>query len=293
MPDFKPFIVIGLALGGVYAMSGVGLVVLFRTTGVLNLAYGAVGALGSLVAFTLIDHEQNEWMAYGVAIVLAGVLTLIYGLLLGPPLANRDPLVKASASLGFALILLGFMQWRWTADVRSLSLPTSEWQYTGGEDDWLRINWTQAIGMIFPVAVTIATTVYLKKNKTGTAMRALADDRDNTALLGVPVRRVEASAWFVSGLLFGFSGLMLASLVSMEIAALTFSIPIAALAAALIGRLESLWITLAAAFVIGIIQAELNAFSSLAEYRNMTPFVCAILVLLWFGWRRQVEGRVA
>jgi len=87
--------------------------------------------------------------------------------------------------------------------------------------------------------------------------------------------------------------LMLASLVSMEIAALTFSIPIAALAAALIGRLESLWITLAAAFVIGIIQAELNAFSSLAEYRNMTPFVCAILVLLWFGWRRQVEGRVA
>jgi len=290
VPDFKPFIVIGLALGGVYAMSGVGLVVLFRTTGVLNLAYGAVGALGSLVAFTLIDHEQNEWMAYGVAIMLAGVLTLIYGLLLGPPLANRDPLVKASASLGFALILLGFMQWRWTADVRSLALPTSDWQYTNG---WLRITWTQAIGMIFPVAVTIATTIFLKRNKTGAAMRALADDRDNTALLGVPVRRVEATAWFVSGLLFGFSGLMLASLVSMEIAALTFSIPIAALAAALIGRLESLWITLAAAFVIGIIQAELNAFSSLAEYRNMTPFVCAILVLLWFGWRRQVEGRVA
>jgi branched-chain amino acid transport system permease protein len=290
VPDFKPFIVIGLALGGVYAMSGVGLVVLFRTTGVLNLAYGAVGALGSLVAFTLIDHEQNEWMAYGVAIMLAGVLTLIYGLLLGPPLANRDPLVKASASLGFALILLGFMQWRWTADVRSLDLPTSDWQYTNG---WLRITWTQAIGMIFPILVTIATTIFLKRNKTGTAMRALADDRDNTALLGVPVRRVEASAWFVSGLLFGFSGLMLASLVSMEIAALTFSIPIAALAAALIGRLQSLWITLAAAFVIGIIQAELNAFSSLAEYRNMTPFVCAILVLLWFGWRRQVEGRIA
>lgn len=290
MPDFKPFIVIGLALGGVYAMSGVGLVVLFRTTGVLNLAYGAVGALGSLVAFTLIDHEQNEWMAYATAILLAGVLTLIYGVLLGPPLANRDPLVKASASLGFALILLGFMQWRWTADVRSLSLPTTDWQYTRG---WLRITGTQAIGMIFPIVVTLATTVFLKRNKTGTAMRALADDRDNTALLGVPVRRVEAAAWFGSGLMFGFSGLMLASLVSMEIAALTFSIPIAALAAALIGRLESLWVTLLAAFVIGIIQAELNAFSSLAEYRNMTPFVCAILVLLWFGWRRQVEGRVA
>ncbi len=48
MPDFKPYLVIGLALGGVYAMSGVGLVVLYRTTGVLNLFYGAVGALGAL-----------------------------------------------------------------------------------------------------------------------------------------------------------------------------------------------------------------------------------------------------
>jgi branched-chain amino acid transport system permease protein len=198
--------------------------------------------------------------------------------------------VKASATLGFALVLLGFMQWNWTADVRSLKLPTSKWQYVHG---WLRINWTQAIGIVFPIIVVIATVAFLKHSKVGTAMRALADDRENTALLGVPVRRVEATAWFISGTLFGFSGLMLASLVSMEIAALTFSIPIAALAAALIGRVQSLTATLISAFVIGLVQSELNAFPSLAVYRNTTPFVFAIIVLLWFGWRRQVEGRVA
>jgi branched-chain amino acid transport system permease protein len=124
-------------------------------------------------------------------------------------------------------------------------------------------------------------------------MRALADDRDNTALLGVPVRRVEAFAWFGSGIVFGVSGLLLASLVSMEIAALTFTLPIAALAAALIGRIESLWVTVIAGFVIGLIQSELNAFQSLAEYRNTVPFVSAIIVLLWFGWRGNVQGRVA
>jgi len=86
---------------------------------------------------------------------------------------------------------------------------------------------------------------------------------------------------------------MLASLVSMEIAALTFSLPIAALAAALIGRVASLTTTLIAAFVIGIVQSELNAFQSLVDYRNTTPFVFAIVVLLWFGWRRKTEGRVA
>jgi branched-chain amino acid transport system permease protein len=293
MPDLGPYLVIGLALGGVYAMSGAALVVLFRTTGFLNLAYGAVGAIGALLAFTFIDHGWNEWLAYAVTVLLGGVFTLAFGWFLGPQLADRDPLVKASATLGFALFLLGIMQWRWTADVRSLKLPTNEWQYVWKGHEWFRINWTQGIAMIFPIALVAVTTVFLRRSKLGTAMRALADDRDNTALLGVPVRRVEAAAWFTSGLLFGFSGLILATLVSMEIAALTFSIPIAALAAALIGRMESLWTTLIAAFVIGLVQSELNAFHSLAPYRQTTPFVCAIIVLLWFGWRRQVEGRVA
>ena len=288
MPDFKPFLVIGLALGGVYGMSGVGLVVLFRTTGVLNLSYGAVGALGALTSWELIvEQGWNNWLSFGLAILLGGVLTLLYGWFAGPPLAERDPLVKASASLGFALILLGFMSWFWTENTRSLPLPTSRMRYQNG---WLNISWTQGIAMIFPVVLTTATVLYLNRTKVGTAMRALADNRENTALLGVPVRRVEAAAWFVSGLVFGFSGLLLAGLVSMVPTALTFTVPIAALAAALIGRMQSLWVTLAAAFVIGFVQSEMNAIGQVARYRNATPFVCAILVLLWFGWRRGAGG---
>lgn len=291
MPDFKPYLVIGLALGGVYAMSGVGLVVLYRTTGVLNLFYGAIGALGSLVAWEMVnEYGWNNWVSFGTAILLSGVLTFAYGWLFGPPLANRDPLVKASASLGFALILLGFMQWYWTADVRSLALPTSRMQYVNG---WLRINWTQGIGIIFPILIAIITMLFLNGTKVGTAMRALADNRDNTALLGVPVRKVEAFAWFGSGILFGISGLLLANLVSMEIAALTFTLPVAALAAALIARVESLTVTVAAAFLIGLVQSSLGAMKSLAQYRNTTPFVIAIVVLVYFGWRGHTERRVA
>lgn len=291
MPDFKPYIVIGLALGGVYGMSGVGLVVLFRTTGVLNLFYGAVGALGALTSWELVsEYGWNKWLSYVVVMLLAGLLTFTYGWVLGPPLAQREPLVKAAASLGFALIVLGFMQWYWPVEARSMGLPTSRWQYRNG---WLNINWTQGIGILFPIAVAGATTLLLNATKVGTAMRALADHRENTALLGVPVRKVESVAWFGSGVVFGVSGLLLAELVNMEIAALTFTFPVAALAAALIGRLESLWVTVIAAFFIGLVQASLAAMESLANYRSTTPFVCAIVVLLWFGWRGQTQGRIA
>lgn len=291
MPDFKPFLVIGLALGGVYAMSGVSLVVLFRTSGVLNLFYGAIGALGAMVSWELVTQRGwNDWLSFGLAVVLGGVLTLAYGWFLGPPLANRNPLEKAAATLGFALILLGFMTWYWTEDARSLPLPTNNWRYANG---WLRLTATQVIAVVFPIVLTAGTVLYLNASKVGRAMRALADDRENTALLGVPVRKVEATAWFVSGLIFGFSGLLLAALVSMEPGSMTFTLPVAALAAALIGRMQSLWVTLGAAFVIGFVQAELNAVGSLAQYRTATPFVVAIAVLLWFGWRGDIEGRIA
>ena len=71
--DEQPFLVTGLALGGVYALSGVGMIVLFRTTGVLNLSFGAVGAFGALIAWQLINHSgMNQWLAYLVCVLFGG-----------------------------------------------------------------------------------------------------------------------------------------------------------------------------------------------------------------------------
>jgi branched-chain amino acid transport system permease protein len=272
-------------------MSGVGLVVLYRTTGVLNLFYGAIGAVGALTAWELVNNAGlNPYLAYLVSILLGGLITFGYGWYFGPPLADRDPLVKAAASLGLALILLGIMQWYFGAEVRSLALPTSGNRYVNG---WFRISLTQAIAIGFPIVFAVATARYLDRTKVGTAMRALADNRENAALLGVPVRRVEAFAWFGSGLVFGFAGLLLAELVSMEVVALTFTLPVAALSAALIAKVESLPITVVAAFAIGLVQALLGAISWLADYRTATPFLAALIVLIYFGWKGDIEGRMA
>src|SRR5262249_7350347 len=145
MPDLRPFLVLGLALGGVFALSGVGLVVLFRATGVLNLAYGAVGATGALIAWSLINSfHVPDWLAYALTIVFGGGVPPIYGMLFGPPLAQRDPLVKAVASLGLALILLGVMSWAWSYEAHSLVLPTTRWSFALGG---VRVNGTQIIGL--------------------------------------------------------------------------------------------------------------------------------------------------
>ena len=283
MPDLRPYIVLGIALGSVFAVSGVGMVVLYRATGVLNLAYGAVGALGSLVAWSMINvFLLPDWLAFIIAVLLGGVASLAYGMLFGPPLAQRDPLVKAVATLGFMLILLGIMSWVWTDKAHALILPTTEWGFSIGT---AQVTVTQVLGLALAVAVTAVATVFLRVTKLGTAMRALANDREITAMQGVPVRRVEAAAWLGSGLLSGATGLLLSTLVGLDAVTLTFLV-IAALSAALVGRLQSLWITLAAGLVIGVIQSILTPFNAIAPYRAATPFVVAIIVLLWFARRR-------
>src|SRR6476659_2202594 len=271
----KPYIVIGLAFGGVYALSGVGLVVLYRATGVLNLAFGAIGAAGALIAYYLLNHTGcPEWLAYTICVLTGGVVNLLYGMVFGPAFARRDPLVKMMGTLGLALILLGLMAWRAPiggAFARFLPLPSSTHFYT----IWgTRVSLTQIIAIVLAFVITAAVTIFLRVTKIGTAMRALANDREITATLGVPVRNVEAAAWFGSGIICGAAGLLLANLVQLEAAALTFLV-IPALAAALIGQLRSLWITLAAGLVIVLVQSSLTAFTdpNLADYRNMTPFV--------------------
>src|ERR687895_1800970 len=195
--EFQPFIVTGLALGGVYALSGVGMVVLYRTTGVLNLAFGAVGAMGALIAWQMINEGGwPEGVAYLVCVLFGGVVTLLYGVVFGPPLAGRDPLVKATATLGLALILLGAMSWIWSDKARSMILPTSNENFMVSD---VLVNYTQVIGFTFGVMVTLGTAAFLYYTNLGTAMRALANDREITATLGVPVRRGEAVAWVGSG----------------------------------------------------------------------------------------------
>jgi branched-chain amino acid transport system permease protein len=186
------------------------------------------------------------------------------------------------ATLGLALILLGIMSWVWSDKARSMILPSSN---HGFEVSDVFVNYTQVNSLGYGIVVTIVTGLFMRNTNIATAMRALANDREITATLGVPVRRVEAAAWLGSGLLAGASGLLLSNLVGLDATTLTFLV-ISSLAATLIGRLRSIPVTFLAAMGIGLVNALITPILSISQYRDMTPFVLATVALFLLSGRR-------
>lgn len=275
MPNLTPFIVTGLALGSVYALSGMGMVILFRATGEMNFAMGGVGGIGALIAWSVLDAGYPMVLALAAAVVSATALSAAYGVIVSPRLAHRSTIVKGVATLGLALMLYGVMLWIWSDDPRRLRIPIDFLTFSMGG---VRVTGTRTLAFILCIGFAIGVTLLLNRTRLGLTMRALADNRDLSALLGIKVERTAAVAWLLIGIFSGFVGLLLASLVRLDAGVLTFLV-IPGVAAAILGRLQNLWWALIGGLFIGVVEACLTPFTLLAPYRTLTPFLIALIFL--------------
>lgn len=292
-----PFIIQGLAFGAMYAATGTSIVVLYRTTGVVNIAFGAIGAMSAHLTWTLMGGSITNFeprasglavLAYPGLVVISALLTLAYGWFLAPLLDRRDPLAKSLGTVALALFLMGIMKQGWdTSKPRGLHVPNQTFTLGGTV-----VTTTQVVALVFAIVVVVGVSLFLDRTATGTAMRAIANNRETSALLGVPVRRIEALAWLGSGVLGGCVYLLLAPLFkSLDQGTLVWFV-IPALGGAIVGRLESLWVTFFASITIGVVESFLTPFNGalqfLSNYRRMTPVVVSVLAILWLSRQRTV-----
>ena len=218
-----------------------------------------------------------EPVAWAASIGIGFLLSLGFGRFVAPGLAHREPVVKAVATLGFAIILLGLMNLLWIITPRRLSLSPD---LTSINLLGLRVTGTRLLALAAGLVATIGMGLFLGRTRIGLMMRALADNREVAALLGTPIRRVETIAWGVSGVLAGFTGLMFGDLVRLDPTILTFMV-IPVIATTIVGRLTSIPKTFAGGLLIGVIESLLALYPPLAPFRVATPFVVAVGLPMW------------
>jgi branched-chain amino acid transport system permease protein len=278
-----PFIAAGIGLGSVYALSGVGLVVLYRSSGTLNFAFGALGAIAAYCTWSIIRMDVPAPLAWIAGIAVAAGLSFAYGRLIAPLLRHRERAVRAIGTLGFALFILGCTGLIWSETVpRRLTLPTDQMYAMLFS---VRVTYTRLLALLLAVVMVGAIAVLLNRTRLGLSMRALAADRNISSLIGIRVVKVDAIAWLISGVFAGVAGLLLADLVALNATYLTFLV-IPAIAAAIFGRLQSLGATALGGLIAGITEALLIAVPVANLYRSAAPFVLALLFITLFGGRR-------
>ncbi|SCB20136.1 branched-chain amino acid ABC transporter permease [Rhizobium hainanense] len=277
--NLLPFVISGLGIGAVYALSGVGLVVLFRATGVLNFAFGAFGAIGAHCAWQLLEWKMPLAVAILAAVAVSTAISFLYGRVFAPMLSHRDIVVRAVGTLAPALILIAIMGVIWGELPRRLQFPTDQMFVSLFA---VRLTCTRIIAIILAVVMVVAITLLLTRTRLGLDMRALANDRDLSAVLGVRILYTETAAWIMTGIFSGFAGLLLADLVRLQGTFLTLLV-IPAIAAAILGQLQSLWQTAVAGILIGIAEAVLTPIAWISPYRAAAPFIIALLAVTILG----------
>ncbi len=274
------YTVIGLVLGGTFALAAIGLVLIYRVSGVLHFGHGAVAMFSTFIAYTV----AVEW---GLPSILGLFAAIIFGAGLGylierftiRPLRDRPALTKVVVTIGWLLVLqtLAGAIWKNTAYHRPVQLVSR----SGFKVPLIHliIGYDQLTTMIVAVALALGTAALLRYTTLGISMRAVADDPDSARLWGVNVDRVTAASWMVGSAMAAIAGVLITPLISFTTFALTL-IVIDAFTAALIGRLQSLPLTVVGAVFLGLAQTYPRAFVSNAGSGEVATFLLVIVTLL-------------
>jgi branched-chain amino acid transport system permease protein len=286
--NLLPFVASGIGLGAVYALSSVGLVILYRASGTLNFAFGAFGGVSAFLAWQLTHDGVPAPISWIVGIAVSTGIAYGYGRLFAPRLAHRDRVVRAIATLGLALFLLGGMAWYWGVGVaRRLVLPTDlNFVVLFG----VRLSLTRLIALAIALAMAGGVGLLLSRTRIGLGMRALASDRAISAAIGVRVVQIDSFAWLVNGMFAGIAGILLGNINRLDPGFLTFLV-IPAVAAAIMARLSSLPGAFIGGMVAGMIEALLIAFPDVANLRSAGPYVAALIFLMIVGAGQGVGAR--
>jgi branched-chain amino acid transport system permease protein len=274
----------GISLGFLYGLIALTLILLVRTTGVLNFAAADVGMLCAFVAFTAITQ-------FHVPVSIAIGLTTVFAILLGAVIycgivliRPADPLMLSLRTLGLFIILRAVAYRLWGADA-PYTFPSLVPH--GGVDLFgLNVSYIQLCIIAYAVLVALAIGWLTGGTRIGLMLRAVSSDREAAADLGIPVLRVDLLAWCLATLIAGVAGILVAQLSSLSPDMMS-PILLAGFAAAQLGDMQSMRVALLAGVALGIIQAVSSVYLNQPEWSQVLSFAVLASGLLIRGQLRR------
>lgn len=271
----------GVFVGLIYGLLGVGLVVVYRGSRVVNFAYGETGMLGAFLFTDLrfssasigLPHDHGLWLALPTGVVVAAVLGVLTERLVVRPLRNAPRIRPLVGTFAVASLFFVYAARRWGLNPR-YTAPLLKGE--GFEIVGLRVQPQQLIILLVSVLVLTGLWGLYRFTPFGLRLRATALDPYASGLVGVDVNRTSMASWALAGGLSGFSAILIGPLVSFNVAFMT-TLTTRGLAAALVGGLTNVGGAFASGVLIGMTEAIVAYTSPIS---GTTDVVIAVFILL-------------
>jgi branched-chain amino acid transport system permease protein len=272
--DLLQQVVSGLASGAVYGLLALALVLIYRSTGVVNFAQGEMAMFSTFVCWELIDRGVTYWLAFVLTLLIsfAGGVAIERAVI--RPVENAPVLTVVTMTIGLLLLLNNGAAWLWKGAQRTLENPFPKDTYDVGGV----IVAAQDLGII-AVSLVVVALLWLLFDRTtlGLALRATALNPDSSRLHGVRVSWMLALGWGLAAVLGAVAGILVAPTQGSFDQNLMLPILIFAFAAAVLGGLDSPLGAVVGGLALGVI---LNLVGAYIDFFSDLRTPAALLLIL-------------
>ncbi len=276
--DFMQQVVSGIASGGIYAALALALVIIHRSTGVINFSQGEMATLCTYVGWTLIvNHGWDYWPAFVATLLFSFVFGVVTHRVVIRPVERGNVLRVVIVTIGLLIAINGFVIWHWSGEPQALRSPFG----TGTIDvGGVVISWQDVGTIIVTIGIVILLWLLFQFTKVGLALRAAAVNPTEARLVGVRVTWMLALGWGLAAVLGAVAGLLTAPSVGLD-PQMMQPILIYAFAAAVLGGIDSPFGAVVGGLALGVILNLVGAYIDFfADLRTPAALLLILVVLL-------------
>ena len=275
MLDFIQMVVSGIAVGSSYALMGLAMVIIYKTSEVPNFAQGEMALISAFFAFMLL--EEYGWPYYAA---FSGAL--IFSLFLGAFLEfavfrrAKEPTILGLIviTIGIEMVLLGVVSWKFGGDQKTLPFPISPYDSiaVGG----VFISTLEMVTLGIALFLMAAVFFFLRFTRLGLAMKATQQNPVAARIMGIRTKRILMLTWAISSMVGCVAGLLIAPTLMHPF--MMWDPMLKGFAAAVMGGMTSLPGAVVAAYLLGIIENLFGGYVSI-EFKSVVAFAIIVVVL--------------
>jgi len=275
MLDFIQMVVSGIAVGSSYALMGLAMVIIYKTSEVLNFAQGEMALISTFLTYMVLEtHGFPFYVAFPGALVFAAFLGAFLEFTVLRRAKEPTVLGMIIITLGLEMILMGLVSWKFGADPKTLPFPIPAYSSVMIGDVFF--SSLELLTLAVALIVMVILFLFLRYSKLGVAMKATQQNATAARLMGIRTNRILMFTWAISSVVGCLAGLLIAPTIMQPY--MMWDPLLKGFAAAVMGGMTSLPGAVFGAYILGIIENLFGGYVSI-EFKSVVAFVIIVLVL--------------